>query len=162
MADGGDAAGSQESALSPSANDICPSCGKLVEKLNEITGWCDACNSNIDGLGYVGDGDSPSERSIQRYLEVNADRLEHHISQGSVNSLDKAIKYLADPKNGYRPTCVVCGCIIKHAPKTSVFCRRTKECRRMSRRYIYLYRERKPPLTKAEALALIIEELTGE
>lgn len=130
-------------------NEVCPNCGKIVDSLDEITGWCSECSpAQIITQEY----------QLTRYLEVNADKLEYYITTGQANNVYQAIDLLAHPKNGHRPTCVVCGSVIKHAPRTSVFCRRTKECRRYSRRYIYLYT--KKGMTKTEALATILTELT--
>src|SRR5215510_7471105 len=57
------------------------------------------------------------------------------------------------------PFCVVCGGRIERAKRNAIFCRQHKECRRMSRRYVYLYTERN--MTKVAALATILNELNG-
>lgn len=124
--------------------EVCPNCGHDVAELDEYTGWCEQCTGK-SGQAYFGN-----------YLAVNADKLEHYISQG--HSLESTIDLLADPKNGHRPTCIVCGRVMSHAPKTAVFCRKTAECRRFSRRYVYLYKTK--GLTKTAALAKVLAELT--
>ena len=122
---------------------VCPSCGEFVNELDEISGWCFGCSPVI-------------EQQLERYLSINADKLEYYILQGK--SLYQAIDTLANPINGHRPTCVVCGQHMPHAPKNSIFCRRNKTCRKYSRRYVYLYRELE--MSKSEALALILAEIS--
>lgn len=131
--------------------ELCPNCGREVSELDEFTGWCESCTTDSNQAWF---GSSTSTTSS--YLQANADKLEHYIAQG--HSLEQTIDLLADAKNGHRPTCIVCGSVIKHAPRTSVFCRKNKECRRFSRRYVYLYTKR--GLTKTEALAQILSEVT--
>jgi hypothetical protein len=134
-------------------NEVCPNCGKDVDYLDDITGWCIECTvASNPRFGKTA--------TTARYLEANADTLEHYITTGQAGNVHQAIDLLADVKTGHRPTCVVCGSVIKHAPRTSVFCRKTKECRRMSRRYIYLYT--KKGMTKAEAFATIMQELGAD
>jgi len=58
-----------------------------------------------------------------------------------------------------RPKCAVCGQVIQRAKRNAIFCRQNKECRRMSRRYVYLYTEKH--MSKVEALAIVLSELTG-
>lgn len=127
---------------------VCPKCGDFVSRLDKVTGWCAKCAKTITGSNTAS------------YLEANADTLEHHITTGQVDNVHQAIDLLADPRSGYRPSCIVCGSTIKYAPRTSVFCRKNKECRRMSRRYVYLYT--KKGMTKAEAFATIMQELESE
>jgi hypothetical protein len=131
---------------SDAATEFCASCGEFVTVSNfdEVTGWCYECSPVV-------------EQQLHSYLAANADKLEYYIVTGQAENVYQAIDLLADPKNGHRPTCVVCGSIIKHAPRGSVFCRKNKECRRFSRRYIYLYT--KKHMTKSEALATVLSEL---
>jgi hypothetical protein len=142
-----------------SSNEYCPNCGKDVAYLNDFTGWCADCTESEYGSDPTIVGSSANTSSTA-YLEANADTLEHYITTGQASNVHQAIDILADPRNGHRPTCVVCGSVIKHAPRTSVFCRKNKECRRMSRRYIYLYTEK--GMTKAQAFATIMQELGME
>jgi len=127
--------------------EVCPNCGKSVDQLDEFTGWCENCSKPVVfNNPHVG------------YLAINANSLEHYIVTGQADNVSQAISILADPKNGHRPTCVVCGGVIKHGPRASVFCRKTKECRKYSRRYIYLYQ--KKGHTKTTALAIVLSELS--
>lgn len=126
-------------ALSP--NSFCPNCGRWVDKLSEETGWCRDCTP-------------VAEKELRNYLEANADEIEHYLLQGK--SLSRAID-LVYRKNG-RPHCISCGSVISRAPRNAVFCRARPECRRYSRRYVYLYQ--KKGMSKVEALAKVLEELT--
>lgn len=58
------------------------------------------------------------------------------------------------------PKCIVCGEPIRRSRRFAIFCRRHSLCRRYARRYVYLYSER--GISKAEALAIVLRELTGE
>jgi hypothetical protein len=122
-------------------DEICPSCGKWVSELSEETGFCGECSPKVVS-------------QLESYLLANADEIEHYLLQGL--SLNQAIDRLH--ANNGRPRCLVCGHTITRAKRTAVFCRRTKECRRYSRRYVYLYREL--GMSKSQALAQVLEELT--
>jgi hypothetical protein len=122
--------------------ELCPSCGDFVKELNPITGFCSDCSPQSVTL------------NAELWLATNGDAIEHYIAQG--NDLSRAIDKVY---NRVRPTCVVCAKPISHAPRTAIFCRRTKECRRYSRRYIYLYT--KKGFSKTEALAIVLEQVTG-
>jgi hypothetical protein len=121
--------------------EVCPNCGEFVDELDFATGFCYNC--------------SPTNLLVERYLEQHADEIEHYLMQGL--SLNKAIDAL-HASNGRSRTCIVCGSAMPHAPRTAVFCRGKKECRRFARRYVYLYSER--GLSKSEALAKVMEEIT--
>lgn len=132
-------------AVSSQANEeYCPNCGGwfVLEKFDSYTGWCNAC------AGVV-------KSQVELFLQRNADHIEHYLLEGL--SLSVAIsKVRAD----IRPICVVCGNEIKYASKQAVFCRVTENCRYYQRRYKYLYTSK--GLTKPQALAQILQELTGE
>lgn len=111
--------------------EVCPNCGEFGDLIDE-TGWCIDC-SGIQAL------------RISAWLQVNADHIEYHISRGL--SFRKAVlRVNADT----RPTCAVCGKPMLRAKRNAIICRRSPECRKVSRRYVYLYSEK--GLTKAEAL----------
>jgi len=124
---------------------VCPNCGDFVDYLIVKTGWCRICS-------YAG---SVLVNKLEQYLAANADEIEHYLLQGK--SLNKAID-LVHSKNG-RPHCLSCGRIMDRAPRNAVFCRATKQCRKFSRRYVYLYREK--GMTKHAALAKVLEDLNG-
>lgn len=132
-------------------NEICPSCGEFFKELIPETGWCVECTKES---GIEADVGSKLYRRIEAYLAINADEIEHYLLQGL--SFNRAIGKLH--RNNGRPHCLSCGKLMRRAPRTAVFCRSTPQCRRFSRRYVYLYRERK--MTKSEALAIVLEELT--
>jgi hypothetical protein len=138
-----------ESAPSLAHIEVCPNCGELVpaEKFNHDVGWCNVCAPP--------EVVKTTEQAVQThsYLLTHADEIEHYLLQGK--SLNQAIDLLYSA-NG-RPKCIVCGSTMSRAPKRAVICRKTGECRRVSRRYIYLYRER--GLSKAQALAEIFKSL---
>jgi hypothetical protein len=128
--------------LENSQSEICPNCGEFVLELNPITGFCFECSPVV------------ASYSVSSWLATNGDALDHYIAQG--NDLARAIDKVY---NRVRPTCVVCAKPISHAPRTAIFCRRTRECRRYSRRYIYLYTRK--GLSKTEALAIVLEQLAN-
>jgi len=119
---------------------VCPCCGGFIAgELNEETGWCDGCSTSVEN----------QEKRITKWLEVNADHIEYHLSRGL--SYRQAVLAV----NGdTRPTCGICGKPMARAKRSAVICRRTSQCKRASRRYIYLYTEK--GYSKAEALALVL------
>ena len=123
---------------------LCTNCGEFYPdvEINEITGWCFKCSPS-----------SPLYFKLEAYLEHNADHIEHYLAQG--RSLWQALDLLSQHK---RPICLVCGNEIKGAKSSAVFCRKNAECRRYSRRYVYLYSEK--DFTKITALAQIMSELS--
>jgi hypothetical protein len=123
--------------------ELCPSCGEFKRELNEVTGFCEGCTD-----------DGRKSLTVEAYLAANADEIEHYLLQGK--SVAQAIDLLHG-RNG-RPICVSCGAVITRGRRTSIFCRKNPDCRRYSRRYVYLYTER--GMTKAEALAVVLAELT--
>lgn len=134
-----------------SGNEFCSSCGYFVDELDETTGWCYNC-ARLDNNDRTGSVLSVSKMELA--LRANADRVEFYISTANA-SVSQAL--LLAQQDG--PTCIVCGNPMKHASRGALICRKNKECRRISRRYTYLYRER--GLTKIEAIAQIMGELSG-
>ena len=134
----------------PPDNDIvCPNCGNYADELDEYTGWCRTCS-------YV-----PTNRdTLEISFAANADAIEFYISTGRQFGKTRALSVWKALKlaQADRAICVVCGNRIARASRSAIFCRKTPECRRYSRRYVYLYREK--GLTKVEALAIVLEELT--
>lgn len=120
--------------------EVCPYCGNLVDSLNETTGWCNNCTE----IGKT---------QAERFLETNADHIEHYVIQGY--SVSQSIDLL---RKEIKPTCASCGGFIERASRTAVFCRKRDRCRAASRRYVYLYTGK--GLSKAEALAKVLEEIT--
>jgi hypothetical protein len=120
----------QVSSLS-SPSEVCPCCGSFTSELNRETGWCEECSPKSN------------YSRAEDFLSLNADRIEYFLEQLAVRD--------------ERPICVICGNFIRRAKRTAVFCRKTKECRSYSRKYVYLYTDKK--LSKPEALAVILEEL---
>lgn len=129
----------------PSANEeYCPNCGEwfALEKFDSYTGWCNSC------AGVV-------KNQLELFYQRNADHIEHYLLEGIGLRL-AILKVRAD----IRPICVVCGNEIKYANKSAVFCRNNTSCCYYARRYKYLYTSK--GLTKSQALAQIMQELTGE
>lgn len=129
------------------SSELCPSCGKFADErgLSEVTGWCYECTPP---------NNSSQRDSTELALHAHADAIEHFIGEG------QTVWQALDSARMGRPTCVVCGESITRAKRNSIFCRRTSECRRYSRKYVYLYRERGK--SKAEALSMVLTEITGE
>ena len=123
---------------------LCVNCGDWTKELNDQTGFCYSCSPVYEVVNRV-----------ELQLAANADAVQHYLAN-TTNSVWAALKLAQSD----RPICVVCGERIPRAPRISVFCRKHKECRRYSRRYVYLYTEK--GMTKVEALAQIFVELTGD
>jgi len=130
--------------LSDEYNGVCTNCGELTQ-LNPETGWCFECSPVITVV-------SRTEIS----LAANANAVEHLINNGAANNVWQALRIATSD----RPTCIVCGERIRRSQRHAIFCRQTKRCRRYSRRYVYLYREK--GLSKVEALAVVFGELTSD
>lgn len=131
--------------------EFCPKCGKYVEttEFNELTGWCIEC-SPANSSTFA----TANFYKLEHFLKKNADKLEHYIQQG--NSIWQALDHVCDPND--RPVCVVCGEVIRYARRNSVFCRKTVQCRKYSRRYVYLYSHK--GYSKTVAFAMVLEELS--
>jgi len=139
-------------AAKGNSEEVCPNCGRWITgRLEEETGWCSDCSQGVITTQLAA---TNLFNKVEQYLTANADEIEHYLIQG--HSLNASIDLLHHT-NG-RPKCLVCGSQIYRAKRSAIFCRSTKECRRYSRRYVYLYREK--GLSKAEALATVLNELT--
>lgn len=130
-----------------SNEELCPNCGQFYSytEINDETGWCYNCSPSAD---------APIHFKLELYLRVNADHIEHYMAQG--RSLWQALDLMSQHS---RPVCLVCGNEIKHAKSTAIFCRRNKDCRHYSRKYVYLYSEK--GWSKAAALALVMDEISS-
>lgn len=133
-------------AVSPNQDDAeyCPNCGEWYapQDFDLNTGWCNTC------AGVV-------KNQLELFLQRNADHIEHYLYKGLTLRV-AILKVRAD----IRPVCVVCGNEIKYANKSAVFCRQFESCRYYARRYKHLYS--RGDITKPQALAQILHELTGE
>lgn len=127
---------------------VCPSCGDYVRRLTKAYGWCFSCSSMEANITNAADRESQIEAFFKQY----ADNLEYHILNG--NSLRDSVKLL---KLERRILCQSCGAVMRGAPKNAIFCRKTAQCRKFSRRYVYYYDQK--GLSKAEALAKVLEGL---
>jgi predicted amidophosphoribosyltransferase len=143
------------------AKELCPECGNLVASIDAMTGWCRKCTLEYDvnsttcrDCGKPKLGEHCDYCRIEIFLRLNGDHIEHHMTKGC--SFSVAISKL---RIDVKPSCVVCGAVIKRARRDAVFCSRNVNCRTASRRYTYLYQIKK--LTKPEALAKILEEIDG-
>jgi predicted amidophosphoribosyltransferase len=119
---------------------VCPNCGKFYEGETD-SGFCEECVPKL-------------RDTVEGYLRLNADHLEYYISRGL--SVWQAIDAIS--LGPARPICIVCGNRIKRGKRNAIFCRKYKSCRRYSRRYVYLYREK--GMSKTDALAHILSELS--
>jgi predicted amidophosphoribosyltransferase len=115
-------------------SEVCSNCGNFVPQLDTETGWCAGC----------------AGKQVRSFLESNADHIEHYILQGL--TVGQSISRVAME---IRPVCAVCGKPMQRAKRTAVICRRTAQCRKISRRYVYLHSEK--GLSKAEALAKALD-----
>lgn len=130
---------------------LCVVCGDFAT-LNEVTGFCGPCSQGRTASTTTSFSFTTSKTELA--LQANANAIEHYIGNGSANTTWQALSLARQN----RAICIVCGEPIPRAPRNAVFCRRNKECRRFSRRYVYLYAEKK--LSKTEALAQIFSELS--
>ena len=124
--------------------EVCPLCGDFVSHLNELTGWCDPC-SPVSSSG--------------RWLEQNADALEHYMIQGL--SMTAAKKRVYEDN---RPLCLSCSKPIKGGKSNQhFFCTVYVECRKAQRRYRTL-RERwqRNGQSYAEARSYALEQIVRE
>ena len=122
----------------------CPNCGTESNYLDEVTGWCAVCSG----------GTSVASTKIELAFTANADAVEFYVSTTNASVWQALTLARQD-----RPRCIVCGEVLHRAPRTAIFCRKKKECRRYSRRYVYLYTNK--GLDKTQALAQIMNELSG-
>src|SRR5215831_15719234 len=122
---------------------FCPNCGSYTDFLDDNTGWCAKCSSRT----------AVSSTKIELAFTANADAVEFYVSTTNVSVWQALTLARQD-----RPRCIVCGRELHRAPRNAIFCRQTKECRRYSRRYVYLYTDK--GLDKTQALAQIMGELT--
>jgi hypothetical protein len=139
---------------SPNAasSELCPSCGQFTDErgLSEHTGWCFDCSDTIVSVRT-----SSSDHAI----ETHADAIEYFMQTAESGlSVWRALELARQD----RPRCVVCGEEIRRSRRSAIFCRRHPLCRRYSRRYVYLYTRKKDPMSKAQALATVLSQLTGE
>lgn len=129
---------------SDSEPEICPKCGSYVDNpttgFNYTTGWCLKCSPH-----------TPNTKATERL----ANHVEHYMVLLGISAYRATILVHAEE----RPTCIVCGQRIKYArPDKTVFCRVNDDCRKWQRRYQYLYQ--KKGLTKTQALAKVLSEIT--
>ena len=129
----------------PEQTSLCPSCGHYTDFLDEHTGWCSDCSSRT----------AVNSSKIELAFAANANAVEFYVSSINVSVWQALALARQD-----RPRCIVCGREMRRAPRNAIFCRKTSECRRVSRRYVYLYTDK--GLDKTQALAQIMSELTGE
>lgn len=127
----------------PQANEVCPNCGEFVATLSVDLGWCNKCSKK-------------ARSAVEAFLLNNADHIEHYMLKGQ--SLYQAIDSMRHEVQQHK-TCPACGGVIKRGGRHSVFCRKTPQCRRLVRRYVYLYE--KKGYTKPEALAEVLATING-
>lgn len=132
------------------SSEVCPSCGNFTDErgLSEFTGWCFDCSSVIASV---------STSSSFVAVEHHAEAIQFYQHTESV-SVRRALELTRQD----RPRCVVCGEEIRRSKRSAIFCRRHPLCRSYSRRYVYLYTRKKDPMSKAQALATVLSQLTGE
>ena len=119
---------------------LCTSCGNWTDAIDDATGWCLDCSPIAQ------------QSQLEGWLKKYADELEYYMVHG--NTLYEAIDKIHIDNATH---CIVCGGLITRGRKPRVFCRKTSECRKMSRRYVYLYTDR--GMSKAEALARVTASL---
>lgn len=124
----------------------CLNCANWVPELHPLTGWCIRCTVESPINSTVG-----IYIQLERYLDKNADHLEHYMLQGK--SIYQAVRLVATE---VRPSCLTCGALIKRGPRNSIFCTKNELCRQVRDRYQYLHKRK--GLQRGRALALVINE----
>lgn len=128
------------------SEELCPSCGDFVEKLNDETGWCDPC-SGITPSTHCRRCNQPlgannglcNQCKYILWLEKNADAIERVMVQYCVSSA-QAKKIVLEQN---RPLCLCCLNPIKGGTKgRHFFCTKTAKCRKAQNAYRY-YKFRK-------------------
>ena len=129
---------------SPQSPYLCPKCGLFVDSLDDLTGWCASCTARISRTTVTGFATIASYSSAIGFF----------IATENVSVWEALTLTRQD-----RPRCIVCGDELHRSRRYAIFCHKKKECRRYSRRYVYLYT--KKDLDKTQALAQIMDELSG-
>jgi predicted amidophosphoribosyltransferase len=115
---------------------LCPSCGELVHKLTDKTGWCLSCTrkQSIFTCERCGiDFKSKTRRPYCAYcrdlnwLEAHVEEIEDFMVQG--HSFDNAKSRV---RENHRPVCYGCGSLM---PKVGYFCNTRPECRKLYGRF---------------------------
>ena len=119
--------------------EVCPSCGDIVEELDENTGWCKQCAGVEEtyclSCGSTFSKDAPHRKLCpkcrdERWLARNADALELLLLHGYTIANAKQQVYEHN-----RPKCLSCGAVLSGARNGALFCTKTQECRSWRRRY---------------------------
>lgn len=143
--------------------EFCPSCGEETEQLNEITGWCDNCITDVTrAVGYCVRCQAAFVSSLNEFIcpsckfEKWANEIERIMVLGRI-SFSRAKKLAATE---FKATCVGCGDFMPHATKgRHLFCSKPK-CKSASRRLKYLRLNKGK--SHSEALSQVLNELHGE
>jgi hypothetical protein len=137
------------SSSSTGNTDLCPKCGNFTDSLDEVTGWCSCCASSNGSAA-----NKHVSTKIELAFAANANAVEFYVSTSTERiSVWQALTLARQD----RPRCLVCGNELHRASRSAIFCRKSKECRYYSRRYVYLYTNK--GLDKTQALAQIMNEL---
>src|SRR5215469_683359 len=127
---------------------FCPFCGDYTQDLDDNTGWCASCTNNSSSTLVI------SSTKLELALAANANAVEFYVS-----SMNASVWQALTLARQDRPRCIVCGDEIRRSSRVAIFCRKTRECRYYARRYTYLYQRK--GLDKTQALAQIMQELSG-
>ena len=135
--------------------EVCSSCGKFVESLNEYTGWCASCSLDDPaskvcascGKPFAGERWRKLCKGCRKELwfKRNAFVLEEALLTGT--TLVEAIELVLEEN---RPYCIVCGNAIKGGKNGALFCTTKKRCRTAARYFRYLLYEKQ--IQRAPAL----------
>lgn len=146
--------------------EICPSCGELVDELDEHTGWCPEC-SGVTKVACLSCGEGfekdAAHRKLcpkcrdERWLARNANALEVLLQHGYTIANARQQVYEHN-----RPRCLSCGAVLVGARNGAQFCTKTAECRSWRRRYRTLkeqYQRRGSINATKQALAQVGAEI---
>lgn len=141
-----------------SDEELCPSCGEFVDRLNDDTGWCDLC-SGITPSTHCKRCNQPlgannglcNECKYIVWLEQNADAIDRTMANYCVSAAQAKKIVLAEN----RPVCLCCNNPIKGGTKNRhFFCTKTAKCRKAQNAYRYYRYTKNLPQQEAVKKAL--------
>jgi predicted amidophosphoribosyltransferase len=128
--------------LATDPNELCPSCGGWVEKLDPGSGWCSECTLECHPDHTF------SKHRWEMFLARHADRLEELMHQGLF--LTSAMQVI---RNEIRPNCVICGTPLKGGNRG----RPARFCGKHEYAWYRLRRYRNQGFNQSEALQKVID-----
>lgn len=118
--------------------ELCPNCGKFVDSLNELTGFCDSCSPKWN-VGFPSERTPQPNKRLKNWLTKNAEEIEKRMLADGLTA-KVAISEIAQIS---KAVCLCCGDEIPHGTKgRHVICNKRTKCRKARRYYSYLKYEK--------------------